>query len=87
MVSFFSDGNVEQTQNQVAAWIALELPGSAERYSKRLGTSSQDKRVATSHEQWVKEGRTFTLAAHSKEAPFYISDALKKLLEEENEEK
>lgn len=35
-----------------------------------------------SHEQWVKEGRTFTLAAHDKEAPFYILDALKKLLEE-----
>ena len=35
-----------------------------------------------SHEQWVKEGRTFTLAAHDKEAPIYILDALKTLLEE-----
>lgn len=40
-----------------------------------------------SHEQWVKEGRTFTLAAHTKEAPFYILDALRALLEETDEEK
>lgn len=36
-----------------------------------------------SHEQWVKEGRTFTLASHSKEVPFYILDALKKVIENE----
>jgi len=40
-----------------------------------------------SHEQWVKEGRTFTLAAHSKEAPFYLMDALIRLMEETGEEK
>lgn len=35
-----------------------------------------------SHEQWIKQGRTFTLACHKKEAPYYILDALKKILEE-----
>ncbi len=35
-----------------------------------------------SHEQWVKQGRSFTLACHGKEAPHYILDALRKLLEE-----
>jgi len=35
-----------------------------------------------SHEQWVRGGRTFTLGCHGKEAPFYILDALRKLLEE-----
>lgn len=39
-----------------------------------------------SHEQWVKVGRTFTLPVHGKEAPFYILDALKTLLEEADEE-
>jgi len=42
------------------------------------------KRQKGSHEQWVKEGRTFTLACHGKEAPHYILDALKKLLEVKN---
>ena len=37
-----------------------------------------------SHEQWLKDGRTFTLACHGKEAPHYILDALRKLLEESN---
>ncbi|HLB59383.1 MAG TPA: type II toxin-antitoxin system HicA family toxin [Bdellovibrionota bacterium] len=36
-----------------------------------------------SHEQWVKEGRTFTLVSSSKESPFYILDALKKVIENE----
>ena len=40
-----------------------------------------------SHEQWVKEGRSFTLASHEKEAPFYILDALQKLMEDDDEEK
>jgi len=35
-----------------------------------------------SHEQWVKHGRTFTLAAHGKDAPHYILDTLRKLFEE-----
>lgn len=35
-----------------------------------------------SHEQWVKVGRTFTLACHGKDAPFYALDALRALLEE-----
>ena len=35
-----------------------------------------------SHEQWVKQGRSFTLASHGKEAPHYILDALSKLMEE-----
>ena len=35
-----------------------------------------------SHEQWVRQGRTFTLPSHGKEVPFYILDALKKLVEE-----
>ena len=34
-----------------------------------------------SHEQWVKDGQTFTLACHGKEAPHYIRDALRKLVE------
>jgi len=34
-----------------------------------------------SHEQWVKDGRTFTLAAHGKDATHYILDALRKLSE------
>ena len=40
-----------------------------------------------SHEQWVKDGRTFTLAAHGKDAPHYILDALRKLSEEHHEKK
>ena len=40
------------------------------------------KRQRGSHEQWVKAGRTFTLPCHGKDAPHYILDALKKLLEE-----
>lgn len=51
---------------------------------KALGYALE--RQKGSHEQWVKEGRTFTLAAHEKEAPFYILDALKSLLEESDEE-
>ena len=35
-----------------------------------------------SHEQWVCQGRTFTLACHGKDAPHYILDALRKLVEE-----
>jgi predicted RNA binding protein YcfA (HicA-like mRNA interferase family) len=35
-----------------------------------------------SHEQGVAHGRTFTLACHGKDAPHYILDALRKLLEE-----
>jgi len=42
------------------------------------------KRQKGSHEQWVKAGRTFTLACNDKEAPHYILDALKKLVEESN---
>lgn len=38
-----------------------------------------------SHEQWVRDGRTFTLACHGKDAPHYILDALRKLLEERND--
>ena len=34
-----------------------------------------------SHEQWIRRGRTFTLSAHGKDAPHYILDALRKLLE------
>ena len=34
-----------------------------------------------SHEQWVRQGRTFTLAAHGKDAPHYIMDALRALIE------
>ena len=34
-----------------------------------------------SHEQWVRQGRTFTLAAHGKDAPHYILDALRALIE------
>jgi predicted RNA binding protein YcfA (HicA-like mRNA interferase family) len=44
-------------------------------------------RQTGSHEQCLKGGRTFTLASHSKEAPFYILDALRKLMEETNEKK
>jgi len=36
-----------------------------------------------SHEQWVCQGRTFTLTRHQKEVPFYILDALIKLVPEE----
>ncbi len=42
------------------------------------------KRQKGSHEQWVKTGRTFTLACHGKEAPHYILDSLRKLVEEFN---
>jgi len=42
------------------------------------------KRQKGSHEQWVKDGRTFTLACHGKDAPYYILDALKKIAEESN---
>ena len=35
-----------------------------------------------SHEQWVRESRTFTLACHGKDVPQYILDALRSLLEE-----
>jgi len=35
-----------------------------------------------SHEQWLKNGRTFTLACHGKDAPHYILDSLRKLYEE-----
>ena len=35
-----------------------------------------------SHEQWVKAGKTFTLACHSKEVPFYILDTIKKMVKE-----
>jgi predicted RNA binding protein YcfA (HicA-like mRNA interferase family) len=35
-----------------------------------------------SHEQWVRQGRTFTLASHGKDAPHYVLDALQKLMEE-----
>jgi len=34
------------------------------------------------HERWVKHCRTFTLAAHGKDAPHYILDTLRKLFEE-----
>jgi len=37
-----------------------------------------------SHEQWVSQGRTFTLACHGKDAPHYILDALRKLVEEKS---
>jgi predicted RNA binding protein YcfA (HicA-like mRNA interferase family) len=42
------------------------------------------KRQKGSHEQWVKSGRTFTLACHGKDAPYYILGALRKLVEESN---
>ena len=45
------------------------------------------KRQKGSHEQWVNKGKTFTLACHGKETPFYILDALKKIIEEKNENK
>lgn len=46
------------------------------------------KRQKGSHEQWVREGRSFTLASHDKDAPFYILDELIKVAEEiENETK
>lgn len=35
-----------------------------------------------SHEQWVRTGRTFTLACHGKDGAHYILDALRKLYEE-----
>jgi predicted RNA binding protein YcfA (HicA-like mRNA interferase family) len=35
-----------------------------------------------SHEQWVRGGRTFTLACHGKDAPHYILDELIKLIGE-----
>jgi predicted RNA binding protein YcfA (HicA-like mRNA interferase family) len=34
-----------------------------------------------SHEQWVKEGRTFTLPCHPGDVPHYILDALQNLME------
>ncbi len=37
-----------------------------------------------SHEQWVRAGRAFTLAAHGKDAPHYILDALRRLIEEDD---
>ncbi len=46
----------------------------------------QMTRQRGSHEQWVKNGRTFTLAAHSKDAPHYILDALRPLIEKRHEE-
>jgi predicted RNA binding protein YcfA (HicA-like mRNA interferase family) len=42
------------------------------------------KRQKGNHEQWVKSGRTFTLACHGKDAPHYILDSLRKLVEESN---
>lgn len=42
------------------------------------------KRQKGSHEQWVKAGRTFTVACQGKDAPHYILDALRKLVEEFN---
>lgn len=45
------------------------------------------QRQKGSHEQWLNEGKTFTLAAHGKETPFYILDALKKIIEEKSENK
>jgi|GEM_PF-2383879 len=38
-----------------------------------------------SHEQWVKSGRTFTIATHGKEVPWYLLDSLRKLIEESDE--
>ncbi|HRO66268.1 MAG TPA: type II toxin-antitoxin system HicA family toxin [Pseudobdellovibrionaceae bacterium] len=40
------------------------------------------KRQKGSHEQWVKAGRTLTLACHGHEAPHYILDALKRMMKE-----
>ena len=51
------------------------------------GLGYQMARQKGSHEQWVKEGRTFTLAVHGKDVPFYILDALRELVEESDEEK
>ncbi len=39
-----------------------------------------------SHEQWVRSGRTFTVACHGKEVPWYLLDALRKIAEESNDE-
>jgi len=38
-----------------------------------------------SHEQWVKSGRTFTIATHGKDVPWYLLDSLRKLIEEQDE--
>jgi predicted RNA binding protein YcfA (HicA-like mRNA interferase family) len=38
-----------------------------------------------SHEQWIRAGKAFTLAAHGKDAPHYILDALRKLIEEDDD--
>lgn len=39
------------------------------------------KRQKGSLEQWVKAGRTFTLACHGNDAPHYVLNAIKELLE------
>lgn len=44
------------------------------------------RRQKGSHEQWVKDGRTFTLACHSKDVPNYILKALRQLLREQDHE-
>ena len=38
-----------------------------------------------SHEQWVKSGRTFTIATHGKDVPWYLIDSLRKLIEGHDE--
>ena len=38
-----------------------------------------------SHEQWVKSGRTFTVACHGKDVPWYLLDALRNIAGENHE--
>ncbi len=45
------------------------------------------KRQRGSHEQWIKQGRAFTLPCHGKEVPFYILDELKNIWDQQDEKR
>jgi predicted RNA binding protein YcfA (HicA-like mRNA interferase family) len=73
-------GSIEKLQQKLMRGSRLDV-GEVRRLLKHLGYELA--RQKGSHEQWVKSGRSFTLAAHGKDAPHYILDALRKLFEEQ----
>jgi predicted RNA binding protein YcfA (HicA-like mRNA interferase family) len=44
-------------------------------------------RTKGSHEQWIKEGQTFTLPCHGKSVPHTIIDLLRKMVGKSDEKK
>lgn len=71
-------GTIEKLQQKLARGSRLDC-AEVRRLLKHLGFELA--RQKGSHEQWLKDGRTFTLACHGKDAPHYILDALRKLYE------